>query len=89
MWRRANPGYQKKREHPAGFWKEYRLKNPQSAKRNRAQARLRARLKRKSLQRNLDILQAAEFPQEFNAFVGFATLHQSSILQAFGKEDSS
>ncbi len=88
-WRRANSGYQKRREYHEGFWKKYRRDHPQSTKRNRDQAKLRARLKRKSLQRNLDILQAAEFPKHSEAFTGFATLHQSSIKLAFGRDDSS
>jgi hypothetical protein len=88
-WRRINPGYQKKRYYPDGFWKEYRKKNLLSSERNWQQAKLRARLKRKSLQRNLDILQAAESPKQSKAFTGFATLHRSPILNAFGKDDSS
>ena len=88
-WRRKTPGYNKKRQYPDGFWKSYRQKNPESTRRNRAQAKLRARLKRKSLQRNVDILQVAKFPKHSDAFSGFATLHRSSILKAFGKDDSS
>lgn len=89
IWRRITPGYQKKREYSEDFWKEYRRKNPQSTARNREQSKLRARLKRKSLQRNLDILQAAEFPKHSGAFARFATLHRSSIVKAFGKEEDS
>jgi len=84
-----NSGYNKKRQYPDGFWKKYRQNNPKSSARNREQAKLRARLKRKSLQRNLDILQVAEFPKQSGAFSGFATIHRSSILKAFGKDDSS
>lgn len=88
-WRRKTPGYNKNRQYPDGFWRAYRKNHPASTSRNREQAKLRARLKRKSLQRNVDILQVAKFPKHFDAFAGFATLHQSAILHAFGKEDSS
>jgi hypothetical protein len=88
-WRRKTPGYNKKRQYPDGFWQAYRRNNPTSTNRNRAQAKLRARLKRKSLQRNFDILQVAKFPRQSEAFSMFATLHRSSILRDFGKENSS
>lgn len=56
--------------------KAWRRKNPASTDRNREQAKLRARLKRKSLQRNLDILQVAKSPKDSVAFAVFATLQR-------------
>jgi len=54
-WRKNHPGYNKPRKHPPGFWKQYRASHPEGAARNREQSRLRAKLRRKSLQRNLEL----------------------------------
>ncbi len=50
---------QKKRREsrPKGYWKAYRANHPTATARNRVETKLRRRLKKQSLQRQLDILQ--------------------------------
>ena len=64
---------------PPGFWKSYRQSHPKSSDRNRAQTRLRKKLGREGLQRQLDIVQVIDPPGYFALFEGFATSHRSLI----------
>ena len=86
-YRGANSGPEKeyrdkaKANRPAHFWKNYRKSNPQSSERNRLSAKLRKRLARAGLQRQLDIAQVIDPPQYFDLFLGFATSHRS-LLEA-------
>lgn len=94
QWRNKNPevvvGYQQDYgKKPQGFWPKYRDAHPKQTERNREQSKLRARLKRQGLQRNLDIAQAVETPIKAEAFVEFAKIHRKEIGRAFGKPNTS
>ena len=66
------------------FWKRYRMEHPDSTKRNRVQSKLRARLKRESLQRKLDIVQVIDPPGLFDHYHEFAMRHRSLIEEVAG-----
>lgn len=70
-----------KANRPAHFWKNYRKSHLQSSERNRLNAKLRKKLKRAGLQRQLDIVQVNDPLGYFDLFLGFATSHRS-LLQA-------
>src|ERR1700722_3285669 len=61
QYRVDNPGPDReyavkaKKSRPKNFWKNYRDKNPASSQRNRAAAKLRKKLARAGLQRQLEI----------------------------------
>lgn len=61
------------------FWKTYRKQHPLTTARNRKLTRLRKRLARAGLQRQLDIVQVVDPPGYFDLFSGFATSHRSLI----------
>lgn len=63
------------------FWKKYRQDHSRSSERNRLNAKLRKRLRRTGLQRQLDIVQVIDPSGYFDLFHGFATSHRS-LLEA-------
>jgi len=75
--------YEEKRrkDRPSGFWKAYRKAHPAYANRNRAQSRLRKKLKKVGLQRQLDIVQLFDPPEKLGTLVEFATSHRSLLQQ--------
>jgi hypothetical protein len=85
QYRCKNPGpdreYQEKTKanRTAQFWKEYRASHPRSSERNRMLARLRKKLLRVGLQRQLDIVQVLDPPGYFELFAGFAMSHRSLV----------
>jgi hypothetical protein len=85
QYRETNPQPEKEYRDKAGsvrgpsYWKSYRESHPQSSERNRLTTKLRKRLKRAGLQRQLDIVQVADPPGYFDLFVGFATSHRSLL----------
>src|ERR1041385_9006853 len=87
-WRKLNSSveaeYQAKLKvnRKKGFWKEFRRTHPEYEKRNRFFTKLRKNLRRKGLQRKLDIVQAVEFPSKLIDFTEFATRHRSIILES-------
>ena len=78
----ANQEYEQKRRQsrPPNFWKEYRRAHPASTERNRAQARLRKKLVKAGLQRQLDIVQLIDPPGKLASVVEFATSHRSLLM---------
>ena len=70
-----------KAKRPADFWKKYRAEHPESTRRNRLQSKLRARLRRAGLQRQLDITEVIDSPGAFDRFREFATEHRSLIAE--------
>jgi hypothetical protein len=85
QYRRKNPGPDREYEvkattsRPKIFWKNYRKEHPASTQRNRDAARLRKRLLRAGLQRQLDIVQVIDPPGYFDDFHRFATSHRSLL----------
>ena len=79
----AEEGYREKSQsnRPPDFWKKYRVAHPRGSERNRLHAKLRKRLRRAGLQRQLDIVQVADPAGYFTLFQGFATSHRS-LLEA-------
>lgn len=77
--------YQAKRKdnRPPDYWKKYRDEHPDYVIRNRAASRLRRRLAKQGLQRQLDIVQVIEFPKRFETFRRFATSHRSLLQECF------
>jgi hypothetical protein len=73
-----------KSNRPKAYWKNYRKKNPKSTERNRVNTKLRKRLARAGLQRQLDIVQVIDPPGYFETFCGFATSHRSLIERCGG-----
>jgi len=84
-YRRADPSaeneYRKKvkEERSKDFWKKYRREHPEATERNRLQAKLRGRLKRAGLQRQLDIAEVFDQAGLFDRFREFATAHRSLL----------
>lgn len=84
-YRRENPEAEKdcrdkcRESRGSGYWKRYRLNHPQATERNRLASRLRARLRRAGLQRQLDIAQVTDPPGYFALYLGFATSNRSLI----------
>jgi hypothetical protein len=70
---------------PNGFWKNYRKEHSSSTERNRKLTKLRKRLARSGLQRQLDIVQVVDPPGYFDLFRGFATSHRSLIEECRAK----
>lgn len=68
-----------KANRPPGFWGKYRRDHVESTERNRLNSKLRRRLKRAGLQRQLDIAQVTEPSGYFDHFCEFATTHQSLL----------
>ena len=68
-----------KANRPARFWKNYRKSHLQSSERNRLNTKLRKKLKRAGLQRQLDIVQVIDPNGYFDQFLGFATSHRSLL----------
>jgi len=66
---------------PTDFWKTYREEHPSATERNRKLTKLRKRLTRSGLQRQLDIVQVVDPPGYFDLFQGFATSHRSLIKE--------
>jgi hypothetical protein len=85
QYRNKNSGPEKeyqeksKANRSAQFWKEYRASHPESSERNRMFARLRKKLKRAGLQRQLDIVQVLDPPGYFEHFAEFAMSHRSLV----------
>ncbi len=71
--------YQSKRKASLGssYWREYRESHPEYAERNRRFSRLRKRLVKAGLQRQLDIAELIEFPNKLNSVTEFATSYRS------------
>ena len=67
------------------FWKNYRKNHPLGSARNRAQSRLRKRLTKVGLQRQLDIVQLVDPPGKLAAVIEFATSHRSLLFECLGK----
>lgn len=84
-YRKENPqaeeDIQKKRKdaRPANFWQNYRRDHLTATARNRANSRLRKRLAKVGLQRQLDIVQLIDPPSKLVALVEFATSHRSLL----------
>ena len=70
---------------PPDFWKNYRLNHPHSTARNRAFSRLRKKLARAGLQRQLDIVQLIVLPGKMDQVTRFATSHRSLLDECVGK----
>jgi hypothetical protein len=87
QYRRANFGAEEeyrektKRNQAPEFWKEYRKDHPGSSERNQLNTKLRKRLSRAGLQRQLDIVQVVEPTGYFDHFHGLAMSHRS-LLEA-------
>lgn len=83
----AEAGYESKRREARGaeFWPKYREDHPVSTARNRAQSRLRKKLKKAGLQRQLDIVQLVDPIGNLDLVVGFATSHRSLLEQCVCK----
>lgn len=79
----AEKDYQQKirSNRPHNFWKSYRRNHPGSTERNRLNSKLRKRLRRVGLQRQLDIVQVLDPPGYFDLFHRFAMSHRS-LLEA-------
>jgi len=73
-----------KTNRPKNYWKNYRKNNPKAMERNRLNTRLRKRLSRAGLQRQLDIVQVFDPPGFFDLFQQFATSHRSLIKSCAG-----
>jgi len=84
----AEAGYRNKQKEfrEPGFWKAYRETHPESTERNRANSRLRKKLKKAGLQRQLDIAQLVDPPGNLEAVVEFATSHQSLLRKCLSKK---
>lgn len=68
------------------FWKSYRQTHPESTERNRANSRLRKRLKKAGLQRQLDIVELIDPIDNLNAVVEFATSHGSLLRKCLPRK---
>jgi hypothetical protein len=79
----AEQGYaQKQKDHRStDFWKKYRENHPVYTDRNRSQTRLRKKLKKAGLQRQLDIVQLVDPPSKLATLVEFATSHRSLLQE--------
>jgi len=62
-------------------WRAYRDKHPAGTERNRLGSKLRARLRRQGLQRQLDIVEVVDPPGYFDLFHGFAMSHRSLLAE--------
>jgi hypothetical protein len=91
-YRKANPeaekGYSDKQRESRGgrYWKAYREMHPDTTLRNRANGRLRKRLKKAGLQRQLDIVQLIDPIEKLDAVVGFATSHRSLLHECLPRK---
>ena len=83
----ANQEYESKRRslRAPDFWPKYRETHPAYAQRNRAQSRLRKKLKKCGLQRQLDIVQLVDPPEKLDQVVRFATSHRSLLRECRGR----
>ena len=92
QYRRKNLGSEQeysdkaKENRPFNFWKTYRKNHPGSSERNRLNTKLRKRLSRAGLQRQLDIVQVIDPPGYFDLFLEFATSHRSLIAVCGGSQ---
>jgi hypothetical protein len=90
-YRKKNPkaeqDIEKKRRdaRPADFWNAYRQAHPIATARNRANSRLRKKLSKAGLQRQLDIVQLIDPPSKLEAVIGFATSHRSLLFECLCK----
>ena len=75
----------RKKDRPVDFWKQYRSTHPIYTSRNRANSKLRKRLAKVGLQRQLDIVQLIDPPAKLELVVGFATSHRYLLEQCLGK----
>ena len=64
------------------YWRKYREAHPEYVKRNRLRSRLCQRLSRAGLQRQLDILELVEFPDEMARVEAFA-MSTRSLYEEF------
>jgi len=77
---------QKRRDaRPPDFWKAYRQSRPVATARNRANSRLRKKLSKAGLQRQLDMVQLIDPPEKLEAVVEFATSHRSLLFECLRK----
>jgi len=83
----AEQDIQKKRREsrPRDYWKKYRQDRPIATARNRANSRLRKKLIKAGLQRQLDIVQLFDPPGKLDALVRFATSHRSLLDECLRK----
>jgi len=77
-----------KTNRPKDYWKKYRKTHPKSTELNRLNTRLRKRLTRAGLQRQLDIVQVIDPSGYFDLFQEFATSHRSLIAGCGGIESA-
>lgn len=69
-----------------GFWLRYREAHPESTERNRANSRLRKKLQKEGLQRQLDIVQLIDPIEKLDAVVRFATSHRSLLAECLPRK---
>jgi hypothetical protein len=83
----AEQDIQKKRREsrPRDHWKNYRRDHPVASARNRANSRLRKRLEKAGLQRQLDIVQLVDPPEKLDVMYRFATSHRSLLGECLRK----
>lgn len=83
----AERGYEAKRRAARGknYWQRYRAEHPESTARNRAGSRLRRKLQKAGLQRQLDIVQLIDPIETLAVVVGFATSHRSLLEECLCK----